>query len=271
MSQTDSTSPTSDSALAPNVEIYGEGRDVVFLHGLLGINEHWLGVVEHIRQRCRCLLVELPLLELRGSDCTVDGATQMARKAIQEHCDAPAVLVGNSLGGHMAMRMAIDHPQDIRALVLAGSSGLFERTFEKDVQHRPSQDWIERKVRDLFDNPDKAPQEAIDRAYAELSQRPAARALVRLSKSAKKDHMGERMQAITHPTLLLWGKQDIVTPPAVAEEFHSLIPNTTLRWLESCGHAPMIEQPASFAEGLLSFLDDLDTRTSEVGSCQEVA
>jgi pimeloyl-ACP methyl ester carboxylesterase len=243
----------------------------VFLHGLLGINDHWRGVVENIKERCRCHLVEISLLKLRGSDCSVDGVTRLARQTIEQHCDAPAVLVGNSLGGHMAMRMALDYPQNIKALVLAGSSGLFERTFEKDVQHRPSQDWIERKVRDLFDNPDKAPQEAIDRAYAELSQRPAARALVRLSKSAKKDHMGERMQSISHPTLLLWGKQDIVTPPTVAEEFHSLIPNTTLRWLESCGHAPMIEQPEAFARELASFLDDLDSRTSEVGSCQEVA
>jgi 2-hydroxy-6-oxonona-2,4-dienedioate hydrolase len=263
---------TKDGAIPdPLVETFGKGQDVVFMHGLLGINDHWKEVVEHLEHRCRCVLIELPLLHLRGSSCTVEGATQMAYKTIQQHCNAPAVLVGNSLGGHMAMRMALEYPQDIRGLVLAGSSGLFERTFEKDVQHRPSHDWIERKVRDLFADPDKAPTEAIEGAYEKLSQRPAARALVRLSKSAKTDHMGERMRTITQPTLLLWGKQDIVTPSPVAEEFHSLLPNSTLHWLESCGHAPMLEQPAAFAQGLLKFLDDLDTQTSNVESRQEVA
>lgn len=253
-------------------EIIGEGDPVVFLHGLLGINDHWRPIVERIRKRARCHLMELPLLELRGGACSVEGATEIARQAIIEHIDSPAVLVGNSLGGHIAMRIAVESPECVRGLVLAGSSGLFERTFEKDVQHRPSKDWIERKIRDLFEDPDKAPTEAIDRAYHELSNRQAARALVRLSRSAKSDHMGARMRSITAPTLLLWGKQDIVTPPRVAEEFESLIPDAQLRWIDNCGHAPMIERPEEFAIELASFLDQLAaTDGRELGSRQEVA
>jgi len=245
---------------------------LVFLHGLLGINEHWDVVIDHLDGRARCVRMQAPLLELRGADCSVEGSTRIIQQALKQHVPEPAILVGNSLGGHIAMRIALDTPERVRGLVLAGSSGLFERTFEKDVQHRPSRDWIERKIRELFDDGRKAPEEAIDRAYEELSDRQAARALVRLSKSAKNDHMGERMSGIQAPTLLVWGRQDIVTPPRVAEEFYNLIPDARLHWIDRCGHAPMLERPREFADALTLFLEELAERDQrELGSRQEVA
>jgi len=254
------------------VEADGAGDPVVFLHGLLGLNEHWTPVVDRLSDRRRCLRVQAPLLELRGSDCSVEGATRLMQRALDEHVDGPSVLIGNSLGGHIAMRIALETPERVRALVLTGSSGLFERTFEKDVQHRPSREWIERKIRELFADGENAPVEAIDRAYEELSDRQAARALVRLSKSAKNDHMGERMTAIRTPTLLVWGRDDIVTPPRVAEEFCSLIPDARLHWIDRCGHAPMIERPDEFADAVAAFLEDLASGDKrQLGSRQEVA
>jgi pimeloyl-ACP methyl ester carboxylesterase len=257
---------------AVQVDTEGAGDPVVFLHGLLGLNEHWTPVVERLSERYCCLRMQAPLLELRGADCSVEGATRLMQNAIGEHVDGPAVLVGNSLGGHIAMRIALETPDRVRALVLTGSSGLFERTFEKDVQHRPSKEWIEKKIRELFADGANAPDEAIDRAYQELSDRQAARALVRLSKSAKNDHMGERMTGIRTPTLLVWGRDDIVTPPRVAEEFCSLIPGARLHWIDRCGHAPMIERPDEFAGAVAAFLEDLASGDkNKLGSRQEVA
>ena len=48
------------------------------------------------------------------------------------------------------------------------------------------------------------------------------------------------------PTCLIWGENDSVTPPDVAEEFHKLLPNSELYWLDKCGHAPMMERPNEF-------------------------
>ena len=253
------------------VEPGGDACTIVFLHGLLGLNEHWSGVVDRMRERATSLLVELPLLQLRGDLCSIEGATEMVARELRSRLNRPAVFVGNSFGGHLAMRIALEDPTLAAGLVLSGSSGLFERTFEKDVQHRPSKEWLDKKIRELFFNPDKAPPESVDRAYDELSDRAAARAMVRLSKSAKNDHMGERMRNITHPTLLIWGRQDIVTPPHVAEEFGSLIPDSRLRWIDECGHAPMIEHPDKFSDELNAFLDEVAVVDRKVGSRQEVA
>ncbi len=249
----------------------GEGVPVVFLHGLLGLKEHFAAAAAELTDKADCWLVQAPLLSLRGSQCSVVGATELVAAFLAERINEPAVLVGNSLGGHLALRIALDHPERVKGLVLAGSSGLFERTFEKDVQHRPTREWIDRKITDLFYDKDRMPDGVVDRAYEELSQRKAARSLVRLSRTAKADHMGSRLPRVEQPTLLLWGRQDNVTPPSVAEEFHSLLPNSELRWIEKCGHAPMIEQPVAFAEGVRAFLERLELEAAKAEARQEVA
>ena len=58
------------------------------------------------------------------------------------------------------------------------------------------------------------------------------------------------------PTCLIWGKNDPVTPPKVAEEFYELLPNATLIWIDKCGHAPMMEHPDEFNNHLLSWLSN---------------
>ena len=62
---------------------------------------------------------------------------------------------------------------------------------------------------------------------------------------------------ITCPVLLIWGKEDKITPPFVGEEFHKLIKSSELVWMEDCGHAPMMEQPKEFNILLANFLNKI--------------
>jgi pimeloyl-ACP methyl ester carboxylesterase len=258
-------------AIAATVKRLGEGPPVVFLHGLLGLNSHWIETAERLQDQFECLLVEAPLLELRGRRCSMEGVQKIIERELASLTE-PMVLVGNSLGGHIALRIALSQPDRVRGLVLAGSSGLFERTFERDVQHRPSHEWIRKKIAELFADPSRMPEDAVAHAYRELRKRGSARALVRLSRSAKADHMGGRLGAISAPTLLLWGRQDIVTPPHVAEEFAALVPDSRIEWIDDCGHAPMLERPEALAEGIRRFLCEIEeSGASSNGARQEVA
>jgi 2-hydroxy-6-oxonona-2,4-dienedioate hydrolase len=239
----------------------GVGRTVVFLHGLVGLNDHWEEVVRRVSHRVRCILLEVPLLDLRGADCSIDGVTALTARFLRDRVGEPAVLVGNSFGGHVALRVAIEAPELVGGLVLAGSSGLQEKSMVSDVQMRPSRAWLARKIAELFHNPEQNMRDAdVDRAHRELSERGGARAMVRLSRSARKNHLGDRIARIKAPTLLIWGRYDIVTPPAAARQFRAGIRDSRLAWLEECGHAPMIEKPAEFAEMLLGFAEELDAR-----------
>lgn len=242
------------------VDRAGAGRPMVILNGLLGINEHWFGCLGPWISRAECFLLQPPILDMKGPGCSVDGVTRLTASVLETMIDQPAVLVGNSLGGHVALKLAIERPELVRALVLVGSSGLFERGFEKGAQHRPSREWLTRKITELFHDPERMHPGMIDQAYGELSQRHAALALVRLGKSAKNDHLGERLGQVRVPTLLAWGRNDIVTPPDVAEQFHELIPHSTLRWIDCCGHAPQIERPVELSALVAEYLDELDAR-----------
>lgn len=236
----------------------GEGPLVVFLHGLVGLNEHWEEVVRRARHRCRCAMVQFPLLSLRGADCSIDGVTEMTTRFLEDRYSRPAVLVGNSFGGHVALRVALQRPDLVRGLVLAGSSGLIEKSMVSDVQIRPSREWLVRKVGELFHDPDRFMRDAdIDRAHKELSDRGGARAMVRLSRSARRNHLGDAMSRIQAPTLLIWGRNDVVTPPEAALGFLERLRNSRIVWFDECGHAPMIERPAEFAEAVLAFVEEL--------------
>lgn len=242
------------------VEDVGAGEPIVFLHGLVGLNEHWDEVARRVSPNFRCIMLEFPLLKLRGEDCSVDGVTRLTATFLEEYLPSePAILVGNSFGGHVAARVAIERPELVRGLVLAGASGLIEKSIVSDVQLRPSREWLSRKIGELFYDPDRYMNPAdLDRAHRELSDRAGARAMVRLSKSARRNHIGGRIDQIQAPTLLIWGRNDIVTPPEAARQFSTFIPNARLVWLDRCGHVPMMEQPAAFAAATLEFATGLN-------------
>jgi len=242
------------------VDRAGSGRPVVVLNGLLGLNVHWFPVLPPLVDRAECLLVQPPLLEMRGPACSVDGVTRLVASVIESLTDEPAVIVGNSLGGHVGLRLAMDRPELVSGLVLVGSSGLFERGFEKGVEHSPSREWLERKIGELFYDRARMWPSMIDESYAELSRRSSARALVKLGRSAKNDHLGERLGEVRVPTLVAWGRNDVVTPPEVAEQFSRQIADARLRWIDRCGHAPQVEQPGALGAHIAEFLDELAAR-----------
>ncbi|MBN4060418.1 alpha/beta fold hydrolase, partial [Planctomycetaceae bacterium AH-315-I19] len=158
------------------IDRVGTGEPLVILNGLLGMNEHWFGVLGPLAERAECILLQPPLLDMKGKGCSIEGVTRLSIAVLETIVDRPAVLLGNSFGGHVALRIAIERPDLVRGLALIGSSGLFERTLEKGVQHSPSKDWIKDKISELFYDPEfhRIPV-LVDAAYKKLSERPAAR------------------------------------------------------------------------------------------------
>lgn len=241
----------------------GRGRPFVFLHGLVGLNDHWEEVARRLCDKIRCILLEIPLLKLEGKDCSVDGVEVLTARFLDRYMagERAPVLVGNSFGGHVALRIALDRPELVNGLVLAGASGLIEKSMVSDVQIRPSREWLSRKISELFYDPAVHMREAdVDRAHRELSERSGARAMVKLSRSARRDHLGSRIPDIAAPTLIIWGRNDVVTPPEAADQFMESLPDARIVWLDECGHTPMIERPDDFAKALLDFAADLDRR-----------
>ncbi len=251
------TIPGASGPVPATVIDVGSGPTFVFLHGLVGLNDHWEDVVKRFSAGARCVMLEIPLLDLKGDDCSIQGVTALTARFLDSYFAGTGVLpvgvVGNSFGGHVALRLAIERPDLVRTLVLAGASGLIEKSMVADVQIRPSREWLSRKIGELFFDKKFMRDSDLERAHAALTSRSGARAMVKLSRSARRNHLGSKLSQIKAPTLLIWGREDIVTPPEAADGFKKSIPNSTLVWFDRCGHAPMIECPEQFADVMTHF------------------
>jgi pimeloyl-ACP methyl ester carboxylesterase len=167
---------------------------------------------------------------------------------------AEAVVGGNSLGGHVALELALAYPDRISGLILTGSSGLFERSFARGVPHRPSSDWVREKMEEVFHDPSRVTPEWVETVRTVVSTRESALRLLQVARAAKHRNLEDRLPAITAPTCIIWGENDRITPPDVARRFHALIPRSDLFLLPRCGHAPMLEQSEAFNALLAAWL-----------------
>jgi pimeloyl-ACP methyl ester carboxylesterase len=149
----------------------------------------------------------------------------------------------------------VSHQEHVKALVLTGSSGLYENAFGGSFPRRESYDYIKEKVEFTFFDPATATKELVDEVYKSVNDRSRVIRILALAKSAIRHNMSKDLSRITIPVSLIWGKQDKVTPPEVAEEFHQLLPNSELNWVDLCGHAPMMERPEVFNDYLDKFLN----------------
>jgi pimeloyl-ACP methyl ester carboxylesterase len=147
----------------------------------------------------------------------------------------------------------LKNPVGSASLTLTGSSGLYESAMGNTFPKRGDYEFIKKKTQETFFSPDTASQELIDEIFATVNDRGKALRIVMTSKSAVRNNLSDRLHEIKCPTLLVWGRNDSVTPPFVGEKFHELIPQSQLVWVDECGHAPMMEHPQKFNDILEAF------------------
>jgi pimeloyl-ACP methyl ester carboxylesterase len=167
------------------------------------------------------------------------------------------ILVGNSLGGHIALLYALGYPDLVDALVLSGSSGIYETTMGTTFFKRQDREFIKERTEMTFHDPVHATEELVDEMFDIVNDRPRALRLLKIARSADEETVTEQLSRLDMPTLLIWGQDDIITPPDVAEEFQERMPSARLHFIDECGHAPMIEHPDRFDALTLEFLQEL--------------
>ena len=139
---------------------------------------------------------------------------------------------------------------------MTGSSGLYEDAMGGTFPKRESYEFVKNKVEITFYDPKHGTKELVDECYEIVNNRSKVIRVISLAKSAIRHNMAKDLPKFTVPTCLIWGKNDIITPPNVAEEFHSLLPNSDLFWIDKCGHAPMMEHPEEFNGLMMTWLED---------------
>src|SRR5215471_10932029 len=228
----------------------GEGEPVVLLHGLMGRMDHWEETLEILGDGCRAIALSLPIVEIGRHVVRFLDAIDIPR----------AVIGGNSLGGHVALELALSHPDRVSGLVLTGSSGLFERGFTRGVPHRPTEAYVREKMEEVVFDPQLVTPEWVESVRRVVTSTSSVLRVLRFARAAKRHNVEERLAEIVAPTLLVWGAEDRITPPEVAHRFHALLPDSRLTFLPRCGHAPMLEQAEAFGATVAAWLLDTEDR-----------
>jgi len=238
----------------------GEGEVLLLLHGLMGALSNWDKVIEEFRSEYRVIIPILPIYDLPLLTTGVKTLAKFVHKFVRYKQLTDITILGNSLGGHVALIYVLAHPESVKSLVLTGSSGLYENAFGGTFPRRGSYDFVKEKVEYTFYDPNTATKELVDDVYRIVNDRHSVIRILSMAKSAIRHNMNKDLRNIHMPVSLIWGKDDKITPPEVAVEFHKELPDSELHWIDHCGHAPMMEQPEEFNRVLKGFLEKLKVK-----------
>lgn len=243
----------------------GEGTPLIILHGLMGSLSNFQGVMEYFPSRgYRVVIPELPLYTMPLLKTTVKSFAKFLKRFIVFKELQEVILLGNSLGGHIGLLYTKMFPEMVKGLVITGSSGLYENAMGDGYPKRGDYEFIKKKAQAVFYNPEVATKEIVDEVFATVNDRRKLVKTLAIAKSAIRHNMAKDLPKMHTPTCIIWGKQDTVTPPNVAEEFHTLLPDSELFWIDQCGHAPMMEHPGEFNTILELWLNKKGLNISEL-------
>lgn len=227
---------------------------LVLLHGLLGTLSNFSGIVAKFGDTHNIVFPLLPIFDLPLKNSGLGGLLKYIESFIEYKNYSSINLLGNSLGGHLAQLYTLKHPERVQSLILTGSSGLFENAMGSTFPKRGNYEYIKQKAEDTFYDPSIATKELVDELFEAVNDRNKAIRIIITAKSAIRHNLEDKLDQINCPTLLVWGKEDAVTPLFVGEKFNKLIKSSKLVIVDECGHAPMMEKPEEFNDILSDFL-----------------
>ena len=233
----------------------GDGPVLLLLHGLFGALSNFEDVINAFSGKYRVIVPLLPLYELPLKQTNVKNLAIFVRDFIKLKELKEVTTLGNSLGGHVALVCAIDYPDNISRMILTGSSGLYENSFGGGYPRKGDKEYLRKKIELTFYDPKHATDELLDECYDVVNDRSKLIRILYFARSAIKHNLKDDLPNILIPTCLVWGENDSITPPEVAKDFNKLIPNSELKWIAKCGHAPMMERPEEFNELVREWLD----------------
>lgn len=225
----------------------GEGKPIIVLHGLMGGLSNFDAVTKFFSTKgFKVIIPELPIYTMSLLKTNVKSFAKYLHDFIEFKGFESVILLGNSLGGHIGLYHTKLYPEKVKALIITGSSGLYESAMGGGYTKRSDYEVIKKKAQDVFYDPAIATKEIVDEVYETVNDRNKLIKTLAIAKSAIRHNMAKDLPKMLTPTCIIWGKNDTVTPPEVAVEFNQLLPDSDLFWIDKCGHAAMMEHPDEF-------------------------
>lgn len=260
-----------------SVHLRDEGRrddpvPLLLLHGTSASLHTWEGWVAALKTERRVISLDLPGFGLTGpfpdGDYRLEHYNRLLLGVLDRLQVQRVVVAGNSFGGHLAWRFALDQPQRVERLILVDAAGYPRNATSVPLGFRLAQvpalaplmanllprSLIASSVRNVYGNPDLVDEALIDRYY-ELTLRDGNRQALRQRFAQVPAGEGHaRIAELKVPTLILWGGRDGLIPPDNAERFRRDIAGSQLVLLDDLGHVPQEEDPQRTVAAVRDFL-----------------
>lgn len=248
---------------------------LILIHGLGASLECWQDNLAALSRQRRTIALDVvwfgktdkPTREITG-----DYFAQFIAGFMDAVGVGSAVLVGNSMGGMIAVKTVLTYPKRVVGLVLVSSAGFgpelawwlrLRSLLPVGKVAKPSMRTYRLALRQLVYDPQVVSDDLV-RVFVEMSSQPGAqdahRRVLRAGvdwrgiKRAALDEIGGSAHSIRVPTLIVWGQQDRVVPVAHAHIARKTIPNSQMHIFDRCGHAPMLERPDEFNALVTEFI-----------------
>jgi pimeloyl-ACP methyl ester carboxylesterase len=263
-----------------------DGSVVVLVHGSNASLHTWEPWIRELGAGYRIVTMDLPGHGLTGGvpDNDYSSAAQLNTvSAVVTHLGIDQfVLGGNSMGGGVTWRYALQYPDQVEAMILVDASGLpawrAERRAEQNGEEKEAplafkllgQAWfrtiakyidpyylVVQGIESSYNNSTVINQALIDRYY-ELSLRAGTRdaTLARFGDRRNRDEIFD-LSSLEQPTLVMWGREDSLIPVETADKFAQVLPNASVVIYDDVGHIPMEEIAERSAQDVLAFLGEL--------------
>ncbi|REG99495.1 alpha/beta fold hydrolase [Flavobacterium aquicola] len=229
-------------------------QTIILLHGLFGGLSNWKTVTDHFQEYYNIYVPTMPLYDDHKID-ELDYLVTWLENYTESLQLNNIILVGNSLGGHVAFLYTHRNLSNVKSLILTGSSGLYENNTLGSFPRRHSYSYIREHAANTFYDPAIATKELVDEVFEIVNDNRKCFKIIKTAKRAQRNQVTNLLAEINIPVLLIWGKEDRITPLHVAKDFHKMLPNSQLVEILNCGHAPMMEHPVQFNEILEDFLN----------------
>src|SRR5699024_11195266 len=244
-----------------------DAQNLILLHGMFGGLSNYDPLLKEI-QGYTIFVPKIPIYELGTREISISRLTKWLRSFSETLDIQHPVLLGNSMGGHLALDYAHKFQADVAGLVLTGSSGLLEKDFGSTFPRRKDRNFI-RKQANLTFYEDLIDDTVMDEIMTVVKSPSKLTNLLALTRDTHSYNMEEFLPGIKRKVLLVWGKQDEITPPEVARMFLDTLRNAELHWIDKCGHAPMMDHPEKFASLLTDFLVQFENNPNSTTSHYE--